>query len=228
MEGDETDGWVLFGKFLYQLFHLLITCMCCSNHNAKAYFVAWIFDLLIPLTLSMIMVLIYSKDARRILFPPVPLALVNMATGGVQKPQAGQLGTGNTLTGAPEKREYEAVEEEASNFAKNVRHLVGRAIGMHQKQQNQGGSFEDKIPGPIKNAAKAVKEAGSGPGHASSNDDQTEQPMEEILWDFVNPENIEAVMKAVPHVVGEVVDVWERASKYVSLVCDENEPPSLC
>lgn len=39
----------------------------------------------------------------------------------------------------------------------------------------------------------------------------------------VNPENIEKVMKAVPHVVGEVVDVWERASKYVFFVCDESE-----
>ncbi|PQE27948.1 Proteasome subunit beta type protein [Rutstroemia sp. NJR-2017a BBW] len=180
------------------------------------YFTAWSSNLLMPLVLGSLILLVSSKKARNTLFPPAPLALVNMRTGGIQKPQAGQLGTSNTLTGAPEKQEGEAVEEEAANFVDNIRHMVGRAIGMHEKEQNDGDPLEGKIPNPIRNAARAIKSAGSAPGHTGNDKDLTQKPMEEILWEKVNPKQIEPIINTIPHIIGEIVDNWERFANAIS------------
>ncbi|RDW63676.1 hypothetical protein BP6252_11221 [Coleophoma cylindrospora] len=180
------------------------------------YFTAWFLDLLIPLVLATLIAIVSSKEARDMLFPPAPLALVDISSGGIQTPQSGQLGTTNTLTGAPEKQDGEDVEEEAANFVENLRQLAGRAIGIHEKQQNEGDPIEKKIPKPVRNAAQAVRAAGSAPGHTSDNKDQTQKPMEEILWDKVNPKQMELIFKAAPHVVGELVDNWERFANAIS------------
>jgi hypothetical protein len=168
-----------------------------------------------PLMIGTLIAVVSSKEARDSLFPPAPLALVNIGTGGIQKPPSGQLGTSNTLTGAPEKQDGEAAEEEAANFVDNIRHLVGKAIGMHENPHNEGDPLEGKAPKPIRNAAKAVKSAGSAPGHASNDNDQTQRPMEELIWDKASPEQIEPILKTAPHLVGEVVDNWERFAKWV-------------
>ncbi|KAJ6003855.1 hypothetical protein N7540_013137 [Penicillium herquei] len=57
-----------------------------------------------PLALGLLILVVSSIDARKVLFPPAPRSLVNIRTGGIQKPQAGVLGTNDTLTGAPEKQ----------------------------------------------------------------------------------------------------------------------------
>jgi len=159
------------------------------------------------------MLIIASNKARNILFPPAPLALVNTATGGLQKPQAGQLGTNNTLTGAPETQEGEAAEEEASHFVRNVRHLVQKVVGMHEQPNNEGDPLESKIPKPARKVVRAVKGFDTSKGHATEDDGNTEVPMEEILWSKANPEMIAPVIKIAPHVVGELVDNWERFAK---------------
>jgi hypothetical protein len=136
-----------------------------------------------------------------------------MRTGGIQKPQAGQLGTNDTLTGAPEKQPGEAVEEEAANFVENVRHNIQRAIGMHNNPQGEGDPLEGKVPKPIRTVLKTVQAAGSAPGHVTETMNQTQQPMEEIIWSGVNPESIAKVLENLPHVIGEVADNWERFAK---------------
>jgi hypothetical protein len=164
-----------------------------------------------------LIVIIASERARNVLFPQAPRALVNISTGGIQKPQAGQLGTFNTLTGAPEKQEGEAVEEEAANFVDNLRHVVMRAVGMHEKQERDGDPLEGKVPKPVRKAVKAIKAEGSAPGHATEDTDQTQKPMEELLWSKAKPENLAPVITTAPHVVGEIVDNWERFAKYVTV-----------
>ncbi|KAG4432446.1 hypothetical protein IFR05_012061 [Cadophora sp. M221] len=178
-----------------------------------AYFLAWLLDLLIPLTLGTLMFIISSKTARDTLFPTAPRALVNITTGKLQEPAAGQLGTVDSLTGAPEKQKGEAIEEEAANFVKNIRHLVQRAIGMHEKEENDGDPLEGKVPKPIRKGVKAIKAKGTTEGHATEEDDQTQKPMEEVLWSKANPESLAKVMKIAPHIVGEIVDNWERFAK---------------
>ena len=179
----------------------------------KIYFSAWLFDLLMPVVLGTLILVVSSVEARNALFPPTPRALVNIRTGGIQKPQAGQLGTNDTLTGAPEKQPGEAVEEEAANFIDNVRHNIQRAVGMHNKAQQDGDPLEGKVPKPIRKAVKAVQAAGSAPGHVTESTDQTQQPMEEMMWAKVNPEGIAKALDLAPHLVGEVADNWERFAK---------------
>ncbi|KAK9846695.1 hypothetical protein MYU51_001929 [Penicillium brevicompactum] len=94
----------------------------------KAYFAAWRFDRLMPLVLGILIMVVSSVPVRTILFPSAPRALVNIRTGGIQKPQVGLLGTNDTLTGAPEKQPHEAIEEEAANLVENVRHNIQRAV----------------------------------------------------------------------------------------------------
>ena len=186
-----------------------------SSPKYETYFLAWIFNLLVPLVLGTLLVVVGSERARNILFPPAPRALVSISTGGLQKPQAGQLGTSDTLTGAPEKAEGEAREEEAANFVDNVRHIIARAMGMHENQDKEGDPLEGKIPKPMRKAIKSVKAAGSAPGHATgdSRNDQTQTPMEELLWDKAKPKVIEPVIKSAPHAIGEIIDNWERFAK---------------
>ena len=186
-----------------------------SSLSHQTYFLAWIFDLLIPLVLGTLLVIIGSERGRKILFPSAPLALVNSGSGGLQKPQAGQLGTTDTLTGAPEKAKGEAREEEAANFIDNVRHIIARALGMHDNQDGEGDPLEGKVPKPVRKAIKSVKDAGAAPGHATHNpgNDMTQQPMEELLWDKAKPEVIDPIVKFAPHAIGEIVDNWERFAK---------------
>jgi hypothetical protein len=168
-----------------------------------------------PLLLGMLLLIVASERARSVLFPPAPLALVNVRTGGLQKPQAGQLGSIDTVTGAPEMMEGEAREEEAANFVDNIRHIIARAVGMHDSKEKEGDPLEGKVPKPIRKAIQSVKAASSAPGHATDDNgkDMTQKPMEELLWDNVQPKLIEPVFKTAPHVIGELVDNWERFAK---------------
>ncbi|CAL3971530.1 unnamed protein product [Diplocarpon coronariae] len=180
------------------------------------YFGAWFLDLLVPLALGMVILLVSSETSRDTLFPAAPRALVNISTGGLQNPASGRLGTCDSLTGAPEKQQGEAIEEEAANFVDNLRHLVQRAVGMHENEKHDGDPLEGKVPKPVRKGVKAVKAKGTTDGHATEKDDQTQQPMEKILWDKANPEKLAKLMKTAPHVVGEIVDNWERFANAIS------------
>lgn len=83
---------------------------------ALVYFIAWALDMLVPIILTFLIVLIIYEPSRNYCFPPAPIALIDHKTGGIQKPPAGVLGSDDSLTGAPEKHQGEAVEQEASNF----------------------------------------------------------------------------------------------------------------
>lgn len=175
-----------------------------------AYLLAWTFDFLIPLTLGTLIAIISSKEARDFLFPPAPLALVSMSTGGLQKPQAGQLGTKDTLSGAPEMQEGEAKEEEAAKIVHNIRHIIQKTVGMHENEQNEGDPLEGKIPKPIRKGIANVKAAGTSSGHATGDEGMTEGPMEDMIWEKANPEKLAPLLDLAPHAIGEIVDNWER------------------
>lgn len=166
--------------------------------------------------MGLLIALVSSKKARDTLFPPAPLALVDISKGTLKKPQAKQLGTFNTLTGAPEKHEGEAVEQEAANFADNIRHLVTRSIGMHKGQDEGGDPLEGKVPKPVRKAVRKVQAEGQAAGHVQEESDPVQKPMEEMLWEKVKPENLDPILKNVPHVLGEIADNYERFAKYVN------------
>ncbi|EME88861.1 uncharacterized protein MYCFIDRAFT_125916 [Pseudocercospora fijiensis CIRAD86] len=128
------------------------TCFC------AAYFIAWAFDFLTPLFLSVVIALIVYPPCRDILFPPAPLALVSASTGGVQKPKAGVLGSTDSATGAPEKHKGEAVEAEASNVVNSIASVALSSVaGKHPQNEpphaeNSRGNDSDKTRVPMETA----------------------------------------------------------------------------
>jgi hypothetical protein len=153
---------------------------------ATAYLVAWAFDFLTPLFMTTLIVLIVYPPSRTYLFPPAPLALVDNKTGGLKKPSAGVLGSHDTMTGAAETHQGEAVEQEAHNFVIGLGSIgLSAATGKHPANppQERSGAIDTSVPDPTEVARAAsdsrVKAAGDKPETAH---DKTKQPMEEVMW----------------------------------------------
>lgn len=84
------------------------------------YLCAWILDLVVPTTVLFFIVLILVPTARKVAFPPAPISLIDSETGNLQTLVAGVAATDDTLTGAPEKVQGEAVEQEAHHFVSTL------------------------------------------------------------------------------------------------------------
>lgn len=183
---------------------------------AAVYFIAWILNMIVPIMLTTVIVLITVPEARDILFPPAPIALVNGHTGGVQTPKAGVLGSHDSVTGAPEKYKGEAVEQEASNlFSSFTSVAISSAAGRHdqgdpQAENGKGASkkLDKNAPDPTTMATKlADASASASGGQTEHHQDKTKQPMEDAVW---------AKMRPAMHVVGDIADGWERFANALS------------
>ena len=180
-----------------------------------------------PTFLTTLIVLIVYPPSRPLLFPPVPIALVDSSTGGAQSPKAGVLGSHDSATGAPEKHKGEAVEQEASNFVTGIGSIaLSSATGKHDRGEQPDDTLSKSVPDPTQLAsAGATAKASTGGGMPASGEiaqktasdetavaaqhDKTKQPMEEAMW---------AKMRPAMHVIGDIADGWERFAKYASLV----------
>ena len=178
-----------------------------------------------PTFFTALIVLIVYPPSRPILFPPAPLALVDSSTGGVQSPKAGVLGSHDSATGAPEKHQGEAVEQEASNFVTGIGSIaLSSATGKNDRSEPSDDSLSKSVPDPTRLAsAGATAKASAGGGMPASGEvgqsttsdetavaahhDRTKQPMEEAMWSKMRP---------AMHVLGDISDGWERFAKYIS------------
>lgn len=178
---------------------------------AAAYFTAWLLDLIIPLLSSTLLILIVYPPARRIMFPPAPLALVDAKSGGLKKPSAGMLGSHDSATGAPEKHRGEAVEQEASNFVSGITSVaLSSAAGKHPGDAAEDEGPGDAAPDPSAIAVGATEarsvSAGAKP-EAGSKHDKTKEPMEAAMWTKMRP---------IMHAIADVADTWERFGNALS------------
>lgn len=178
---------------------------------ATAYFTAWLLDLIIPLLSSTLLILIVYPRARRIMFPPAPLALVDAKSGGLKTPSAGMLGSHDSATGAPEKHRGEAVEQEASNFVSGITSVaLSSAAGKHPGDAAEDEGPGDSAPDPSAIAVGATEarsvSAGAKP-EAGSKHDKTKEPMEAAMWNK---------MKPIMHAIADVADTWERFGNALS------------
>lgn len=109
----------------------------------------WAVDYLIPAVLLFLIVLVKFPEARTIAFPPAPISMVGSLSGDLTKPNAGILGSVDSITGAPENRKGEAVENEASNF---VTGLAGIGVNIMSSGDVHGepNSEEDSFSGSMK------------------------------------------------------------------------------
>jgi hypothetical protein len=156
------------------------------------YFVAWALDFLIPTVIAFVMVLIVYPPFRNYCFPPAPLSLISGKTGGIQKPPAGVLGSDDSLTGAPEKHQGEAVEQEASNFVNSFTSIaISSAAGKHPQgdpHDEDQSKLESNAPDPtdIAIGASDAKEKAAG-GEPNSVHDKTKEPMSAAMWSKTRP-----------------------------------------
>jgi len=174
------------------------------------YFVAWIFDLIVPALALLIITLIVYEPSRSFLFPPAPLALVS-SKGGVQKPKAGVLGSTDSATGAPENHKGEAVEAEASNFVNSLASVaLSSASGKHPQTDpaSDEGSAHDSVPDPTAIAMGASSaRVSAGGANAGSKHDKSKVPMENAMWSKMRP---------IMHILADITDTWERFGNALS------------
>ena len=164
--------------------------------------------MLIPLLFTTLLILIAYPPSRDVLFPPAPLALVDSKTGGVQSPSAGVLGSHDSLTGAPEKHQGEAVEQEASNFVSGFASIaLSSATGKHEQGDPESDPLDKSVPDPTRLAMAGAEAKGATSGGSPTSHDKTKQPMEDAMW---------VKMRPVMHIIGDTADGWERFAKYVT------------
>ncbi|RDW91030.1 hypothetical protein BP5796_02195 [Coleophoma crateriformis] len=181
---------------------------------AAVYFVSWALDFLIPTVIAFLMVLIVHPPARSYCFPPAPIALIDSKTGGIKKPAAGVLGSDNSLTGAPEKHQGEAVEQEARNFFNSFTSIaISSAAGKHPQGNPHDGdegasSLESTAPDPthLATGAAEAKDRAAG-GEPNAVHDKTKKPMSAAMWSKTRP---------VMHAVADIADGWERFGNALS------------
>lgn len=179
------------------------------------YFIAWLFDFIVPLLSITLITLITYPPSRDVLFPPAPIALVDGSTGGVQKPKAGVLGSHDSVTGAPENHKGEAVEAEASNFVNGIASVaISSAAGKHPQtdpddaEDGNSNALHDAVPDPTSIAVGAAnaKDTAAGDKPTAAHD-KTKVPMETALWTKMRP---------VMHGIADVSDTWERFANALS------------
>lgn len=186
---------------------------------AGAYFLAWLFDFITPLLLSVVITLIVYPRSRQVLFPPAPVSLVSSKSGGVQKPKSGVLGSHDSATGAAENHKGEATEQEASNFVSGIASVaLSSAAGKHPQgdpdldSDNDDGRAAGDGPDPTAVATKMTEAKDTAQGDkTSSAHDKTKVPMETAMWTKMRP---------IMHAIGDVADTWERVAKYVDHFLD--------
>ncbi|KIX03281.1 uncharacterized protein Z518_06833 [Rhinocladiella mackenziei CBS 650.93] len=129
---------------------------------AAVYFLAWIFNVITPASLTTIIVLVTVPQSRDILFPPAP--------------PAGVLGSHDNVAGAPEKYPGEAVEQDASNWVSRIASVASRIL-------------DSSMPDPPKIATTAADASSSvAQGVILEEDhDQAKQPMEDAIWRQMRP-----------------------------------------
>ncbi|EAW09845.1 DUF3292 domain-containing protein [Aspergillus clavatus NRRL 1] len=175
------------------------------------YFTAWLLDFLVPAFFGTLLLLVVCPKSRKLLFPPAPIALVDTATGGVQKPKAGVLGSHNSVTGAPEKFKGEAAEQEASNLIASVATVaVGSAAGKHDQGTPEDAPMESSVPDAMDMVSKTADAQAAAAGEVPADShDKTRQPMRDTVLNAANQSM---------RVLSDVVDTYERLGNALSPV----------
>lgn len=194
----------------------------------QAYFIAWYLSLLPALLASTLLVLIFYPPARQALFPPAPLAAVSASTGNLQVPRSGTLGSHDSLSGAPEAHQGEAVEQEASHFVASFAAIgAGTVMGQGGAPKRKRGearadekddaagemetevdedSFGDGLPDPSEFAlqAKNVKDTANSDGVEDPAANVAKKSVEGAMWEKMRP---------VTRILADLADTWERFGK---------------
>lgn len=172
----------------------------------QVYFVAWLLDLLVPTFLCFLLALAIYPPCRAKLFPPAPIALVDMSTGGVQKPSANVLGSHDSITGAPEKLKGEAAEQEASNMITSVASVaVGSIAGKHDQGTPEDAPLEGSVPDATDIISDTADAQATAHGEVPADShDKTRQPMKATVLSGANQ---------LMRILSDIIDTYEKLGK---------------
>ncbi|CAI7664546.1 unnamed protein product [Penicillium glandicola] len=173
------------------------------------YVLSWLLDLLVPTMLASLIALVIYPPCRSFMFPPAPIPLVNKDTGGVQKPKAGILGSGDNITGAPENFKGQTAEQEASNLVAGVASVaVGSAVGKHDQGVPDDAPLEEDVPDAMDIVANTADAQSAAHGKVPTDShDKTRQPMKESVMDAANYSM---------QVIGDITDTYEKLGNALS------------
>jgi hypothetical protein len=133
--------------------------------------------------LGMLLAVIISPKARILVFPPAPLSMVDINTGGPAKPMGGTLGSTDAATGAPQNLKGESVENEASNFIASVAAIATNLMTGQDPHgapgELEGGSKQGLKPQLDVTTMAVVKDKAEGMDRPS--EDKTKVPIEETV-----------------------------------------------
>ncbi|KAH6603781.1 hypothetical protein Trco_007227 [Trichoderma cornu-damae] len=166
--------------------------------------VAWLFDMLIPISIAFLMESITYPPARILCFPPAPPSVVDpkTKTGGVQKWPSGVIASDSSITGAPEELKGEGVEQEAQNFVNSIA-LV--AISTSAGKHPQVDPHDDNTAPDQTNMTEDISnDKGATYGkEANKEHDRTKKPVSnDYLYLRLGP---------FMHMISAVLaDTWER------------------
>ncbi|CZT21891.1 uncharacterized protein RCC_07757 [Ramularia collo-cygni] len=154
----------------------------------SVYFFMWAIDYLMPAALIFLWILVISPKARATAFPPAPISLVGTLSGNLTKPNAGILGSVDSVTGAPENMQGEAVENESSNFVTGLA-AIGVNIMSSGEIHGEPNTEENSFSGSMKATPnELVQMIATGKDKAEGIDrpsmDKSKGPMETIMWSF--------------------------------------------
>lgn len=190
---------------------------------AVIYLVAWIFNYLVPAFSALALLLFVSPRARRILFPPAPLAAISKK-GTAQVPKSGHLGSADSATGAAESYKGEAVEQEASNLVSSISSVaVSTAVGKgtpssvephpddegDEGDANDAQALEESTPDPTKLpiAGAQAKAKADGTDNKLQKGDHTAAAVDHGVW---------AQLQPILHALEDLCDTWERFGNALS------------
>ncbi|KAI0073255.1 hypothetical protein K474DRAFT_1666801 [Panus rudis PR-1116 ss-1] len=188
------------------------------------YYIAWFFNALLPALFITLVVLIIYPPARGYMFPPAPLSIISATTGNLQKPKADEVGSADSLTGAPEAHKGEAVEQEARHFVTSLGAVAistaagkgpgedgnGNAVGGGTAEAEGVGkpatSLDGAVPDPVGMATGAIDNK-----HKASGDDASKDPAKDHVQDA-----IWSKMRPAMQILGNIADTWERFDNLLS------------
>ncbi|KAG7145869.1 hypothetical protein HYQ46_005351 [Verticillium longisporum] len=176
------------------------------------YIVAWLFNILLPTFLIFLGTLILYTPARSLCFPQAPPSLIDSSTGGVKTPSAGLLASDDSVTGAPQQYQGEAVEKEAHSFVTSISSLVVSTAAGKQPQGDppQTPSMDANLeaaPDPADVAEDIVDAKDKTGGEKPGSHDKTKKPVTRNVWDKARP---------VMHGIADFVDTYERFGNALS------------
>ncbi|KAF3353318.1 hypothetical protein VdG1_08455 [Verticillium dahliae VDG1] len=176
------------------------------------YIVAWLFNILLPTFLIFLGTLILYTPARSFCFPPAPPSLIDSSTGVVKTPSAGLLASDDSVTGAPQQYQGEAVEKEAHSFVTSISSLVVSTAAGKQPQGDppQNSSMDANLeaaPDPADVAEDIVDAKDKTGGEKPGTHDKTKKPVTRNVWDKARP---------VMHGIADFVDTYERFGNALS------------